>query len=125
MAPTACVSHAEVCTIKNDISRDHSAVLNHGGDDLLQSRLTAKDLVLQILKKRAAEVDVDNCSPGEEDAFYVADMGEVYRQHMRWKMNLGRVKPFYGTPFLSSRIGPWTCYFRNKGILTSVSSCQV
>ncbi|KAJ5222622.1 uncharacterized protein N7469_008862 [Penicillium citrinum] len=95
MAPTACVSPAEVCTIKNDISRDHSAVLNHGGDDLLQSRLTAKDLVLQILKKRAAEVDVDNCSPGEEDAFYVADMGEVYRQHMRWKMNLGRVKPFY------------------------------
>lgn len=95
MAPTACVSPAEECTIKNDVSRDHFAVLNHGGDDLLQSRLTAKDLVLQILKKRAAEVDVDNCSPGEEDAFYVADMGEVYRQHMRWKMNLGRVKPFY------------------------------
>ena len=31
-----------------------------------------------------------------EDAFYVADMGEVYRQHLRWKMNLARVKPFYG-----------------------------
>lgn len=96
MAPTACVSPAELCTIKNSISRDHSALINHGGDDMLQSRLTAKDLVLQILKKRAAEVDVDDCGPGDEDAFYVADMGEVYRQHMRWKMNLGRVKPFYG-----------------------------
>ncbi|CAI7676922.1 unnamed protein product [Penicillium pancosmium] len=95
MAPTACVSPAELCTIKNDLRRDHSALVNHGGDDVLQSQLTAKDLVLQILKKRAAEVDVDNCDPGEEDAFYVADMGEVYRQHMRWKMNLGRVKPFY------------------------------
>ncbi|CAI7672526.1 unnamed protein product [Penicillium manginii] len=95
MAPTACVSPAELCTIKNDFRRDHSALVNHGGDDVLQSQLTAKDLVLQILKKRAAEVDVDNCGPGEEDAFYVADMGEVYRQHMRWKMNLSRVKPFY------------------------------
>jgi ornithine decarboxylase len=99
MAPTACVSPAELCTIKNDFRRDHSALVNHGGDDVLQSQLTAKDLVLQILKKRAAEVDVDNCGPGEEDAFYVADMGEVYRQHMRWKMNLSRVKPFYGKTF--------------------------
>jgi ornithine decarboxylase len=71
-------------------------VNHHGGDDLLQARLTAKDLVMDVLKKRAAEVDVDRCEAGEEDAFYVADMGEVYRQHMRWKMNLGRVKPFYG-----------------------------
>ena len=73
-----------------------SQVSNHGGDDLSQSRLAAKELVLDVLKKRAAEVDVDRCGPGEEDAFYVADMGEVYRQHLRWKMNLGRVKPFYG-----------------------------
>lgn len=62
----------------------------------MQSRLTAKDLVREILKKRAAEVDVDQCGAGEEDAFYVADMGEIYRQHLRWKMQLGRVKPFYG-----------------------------
>lgn len=61
----------------------------------MQSRLTAKDLVLDVLKKRAAEVDVDRCGAGEEDAFYVADMGEIYRQHLRWKMQLGRVKPFY------------------------------
>lgn len=101
MAPTACVSPAEVCnTLKTDlISRDHfGLVSNDGGDDRSQSGLTAKELVLDVLKKRAAEVDVDRCGPGEEDAFYVADMGEVYRQHMRWKMNLGRVKPFYGRP---------------------------
>jgi ornithine decarboxylase len=76
---------------------DHLGLVSgHGEDTLSQSSLTAKDLVLEVLKKRAAEVDVDHCAPGEEDAFYVADMGEVYRQHMRWKMNLGRVKPFYG-----------------------------
>ncbi|KAL4910955.1 hypothetical protein BDW74DRAFT_164660 [Aspergillus multicolor] len=68
---------------------------NYGADDLSQSRLAAKDLVLSVLKKRAAEVDTDRCAPGEEDPFYVADMGEVYRQHLRWKMNLSRVRPFY------------------------------
>lgn len=100
MAPTACVSTAEVCTFKKDYNNGldhHGLVSSHGRDNnLLQSSLTAKDLVLDVLKKRAAEVDVDQCSAGEEDAFYVADMGEVYRQHMRWKMNLGRIKPFYG-----------------------------
>lgn len=102
MAPTACVP-AEVCMTKhchdiNDYNfNHHSQLSNHGGDDLSQSRLAAKNLVLDVLKKRAAEVDVDRCGPGEEDAFYVADMGEIYRQHLRWKMNLGRVKPFYGT----------------------------
>ncbi|KAJ5473420.1 Orn/DAP/Arg decarboxylase 2C-terminal [Penicillium sp. IBT 31633x] len=99
MAPTACVSTAEVCTFKKDYNNGldhHGLVSSHGRDNnLLQSSLTAKDLVLDVLKKRAAEVDVDQCSAGEEDAFYVADMGEVYRQHMRWKMNLGRIKPFY------------------------------
>lgn len=105
MAPTACVTPTEVCAIKKDLtSRDPLALVNNGGDDLLQSRLTAKDLVLNVLKKRAADVDVDSCDPGEEDAFYVADMGEVYRQHMRWKMNLGRVKPFYGKSIKNSLV---------------------
>ncbi|KAJ6015555.1 hypothetical protein N7540_010146 [Penicillium herquei] len=96
MAPTACVPHTDVCTLKSDInSRDNHGLISIHAEELLQSRLAAKDLVLEVLKKRAAEVDVDRCGPGEEDAFYVADMGEVYRQHLRWKMNLSRVKPFY------------------------------
>ncbi|RJE22960.1 ornithine decarboxylase [Aspergillus sclerotialis] len=100
MAPTACLP-AEVCISKHldkydyKSKQDHSHISSHGGVDLLQSRLAAKDLVLDVLKKRAAAVDIDQCGPGDEDAFYVADMGEVYRQHLRWKMNLGRVKPFY------------------------------
>ncbi|KAL4929959.1 type III PLP-dependent enzyme [Aspergillus undulatus] len=99
MAPTACMP-AEVCTTKLFdkpdffVNKSHQ-LSNYGGDDLSQSRLAAKDLVLNVLKKRAAEVDTDRCAPGEEDAFYVADMGEVYRQHLRWKMNLSRVRPFF------------------------------
>ena len=104
MAPTACVPPVELCTTKHDLISPHNSttlINNHGGNKLLQSRLTAKDLVLDVLKKRAAEVNIDSCGPGEEDAFYVADMGEIYRQHLRWKMQLGRVKPFYGRIFVS------------------------
>lgn len=55
-----------------------------------------KDLVRNTLKQRVDTIDTDICEPGEEDAFFVADVGEVYRQHLRWKLNLGRVKPHYG-----------------------------
>lgn len=101
MAPTACIP-AEICMTKHsqdksDFNYNHnlSQISNNGGDDLSQSRLAAKDLVMDVLKKRAGEVNTDRCAPGDEDAFYVADMGEVYRQHLRWKMNLSRVRPFY------------------------------
>ena len=68
---------------------------NHG----VESNVTgfaSKALIQKVLKEQIARINVDTCEPGEEDAFYVADLGEVYRQHLRWKMNLSRVKPFYG-----------------------------
>lgn len=55
-----------------------------------------KTLTKEKLKGRVETLDTDTCEAGEEDAFFVADMGEVYRQHLRWKMNLKRVKPHYG-----------------------------
>lgn len=56
----------------------------------------ASSLIGDALKARVESVDQDTCGAGEEDAFFVADLGEVYRQHLRWKKNLGRVKPHYG-----------------------------
>ncbi|KAI9046561.1 hypothetical protein LZ554_009306 [Drepanopeziza brunnea f. sp. 'monogermtubi'] len=54
-----------------------------------------KKLIGDALKERVENVDHNACDPGDEDAFFIADLGEVYRQHMRWKLNLPRVKPFY------------------------------
>lgn len=71
----------------------------HGAFDPLHAREASKELIVDILRKKAASIDVQNCCPGEEDPFYVADLGEIYRQHVRWKMNLPRVKPFYGGSF--------------------------
>ncbi|KAL3428285.1 Ornithine decarboxylase [Phlyctema vagabunda] len=56
---------------------------------------TPKQLIGEALKKRVENIDHDICEAGDEDTFFVADLGEVYRQHMRWKKNLPRVKPFY------------------------------
>lgn len=64
----------------------------------------ARDLVGDAFQQRVNSVDGDTCEVGDEDAFFVADLGEVYRQHMRWKTNLPRVKPHYGV-YLVSLIG--------------------
>ena len=64
-----------------------------------------KILVQQALQEHISSIDPATCEAGEEDAFFVADMGEVYRQHKRWKKNLPRVKPHYGERSVSwSRI---------------------
>jgi hypothetical protein len=61
-----------------------------------------KQLIGAALKERVGNIDHDSCEPGDEDTFFVADLGEVYRQHMRWKSNLPRVKPFYGENFVQT-----------------------
>jgi ornithine decarboxylase len=55
-----------------------------------------KQLIGEALHRRVEAIDHEICDAGEEDTFYVADLGEVYRQHLRWKKNLPRIKPFYG-----------------------------
>jgi ornithine decarboxylase len=49
---------------------------------------------LRQFKQQQANFDADV----EEDieySFFIADLGEVYRQFIRWKRNLPRVEPFY------------------------------
>lgn len=83
---------------------DYPASLTHFNDKNIltyrDDRLLAKRLVGEAFESRVKGIDGDTCEAGDEDAFFVADLGEVYRQHMRWKKNLGRVKPHYGMPAL-------------------------
>ena len=55
-----------------------------------------KQMIGEALLKRAGAINHEVCEPGEEDTFFVADLGDVYRQYVRWKKNLPRIKPFYG-----------------------------
>ena len=94
MAPSATtvdeIYNSNIYTDINIVSAED------GGEIRTYGALASKDIIRDAMMNKIAQIDVDTCQPGEEDAFYVADMGEVYRQHIRWKMNLGRVKPFYG-----------------------------
>ncbi|KAK5112904.1 hypothetical protein LTR62_003726 [Meristemomyces frigidus] len=63
--------------------------------ELLPPAKVAKEMIGAALQKHIGAVNPSECEPGDEDAFFVADIGEVYRQHMRWKNNLPRVTPHY------------------------------
>lgn len=71
--------------------------------------LLGKLMIGDALRRRVEGIDHESCDPGDEDTFFVGDLGEVYRQHMRWKKNLPRVKPFYGMFFHLRRIKVNVC----------------
>lgn len=73
---------------------DHGAAFDVS-EEIGFCHVSPKNLIGNALRDRVESIDPESCEAGEEDTFFVADLGEVYRQHMRWKMNLPRVKPFY------------------------------
>jgi ornithine decarboxylase len=100
---TAAIDHFAPATI-NFASNHHLVLKTPQYGDYHQNHnnnhkhgvITPKHIIGDALRHRVESVDHENCQPGDEDTFFVADLGEVYRQHMRWKLNLPRVKPFYG-----------------------------
>ncbi|CAD6905070.1 unnamed protein product [Tilletia controversa] len=47
------------------------------------------------LRKVLDTIDVDACEVNGENAFFIANLSEVYRQHQRWIKALPRVVPYY------------------------------
>ena len=45
---------------------------------------------------RASRLAAAN-EPGAENAFFVADLSQIYMQHERWKKCLHEIEPHYGT----------------------------
>jgi ornithine decarboxylase len=76
----------------NRLKADNQIV---GSNDGVTNALS-KCLIGNSLRKRVESINDDTCDAGDEDAFFVADLGEVYRQHLRWNKCLDRVKPHYG-----------------------------
>ena len=59
-------------------------------------QIAAKRLILQAIQNRIARLGDEPCQLGEDDPFFIADLGHVYRQHRTWKETLPQVQPFYG-----------------------------
>ena len=92
MSPSAIATIETTPSLKslNSCYDEKCSYVEHNGVDI------PKRIIGTALKEKVERIDYEACEPGDEDTFFVADLGEVYRQHMRWKLNLPRVKPFYG-----------------------------
>ncbi|KAF2237561.1 hypothetical protein EV356DRAFT_529892 [Viridothelium virens] len=93
MAPSAITTTEEYATIQVQTNSQYNHTTRHGNHK--QHGTSPKELIGSAFQKRTNTINPDVCEAGEDDAFFVADMGEVYRQHLRWKLNLPRVRPHY------------------------------
>jgi ornithine decarboxylase len=98
MSPSA-ISLTEISTIADTNSyfeKSKGSYIEQNGAS------NPKHTIGAALNDKITTINHETCEAGDEDTFFVADLGEVYRQQMRWKQNLPRVKPFYGEfyPFL-------------------------
>lgn len=97
MSPSAISILANNSSVESiDSYYDKSSYIEINGANI------PKNVIGKALKERVENIDHDICEAGDEDTFFVADLGEVYRQHMRWKLNLPRVKPFYGKSYMNT-----------------------
>ena len=52
--------------------------------------------VSEVFEQRLESITNQKWESDQENAFFVGDLGEVVRQHIRWKSLLPRIEPFYG-----------------------------
>ncbi|AAS52771.2 AER087Cp [Eremothecium gossypii ATCC 10895] len=55
----------------------------------------AHQAVFQAMKEHVERVNKDTCDAGEENSFFVCDLGEVERLLRYWRRELPRVQPYY------------------------------
>lgn len=55
----------------------------------------AHDEIFDALRKRIEAINEETCEPGDENSFFVCDIGEVQRLYNNWQKRLPRVQPFY------------------------------
>ena len=60
--------------------------------------LSPEELIDLAIENRIARAAKRSLSGGDE-SFFIADLGQVTRQHRRWAQNLPNVQPYYGILF--------------------------
>ena len=77
-------------------THDNAFYTSQNTHDQINQTASSAQLVKAALIEHISSIDPNACDGDEENSFFVVDLGEVYRQHIRWKSNLERVKPHYG-----------------------------
>ena len=99
MGPSANSNYIETTdfvSLKTNYTLPDNVYDDNGGHEYKHDAAkVAKEMIGAALQKHIRGVDPHSCEEGAEDAFFVADLGEVYRQHMRWEKHLKRVTPHY------------------------------
>lgn len=74
------------------IQHEFKQLAFHVAKFIAPSETSTKDWLKKYMKSMCERFSRNE----QEESFYVADLGEIYRQHRRWERNLEQVKPFYG-----------------------------
>ncbi|CAR26580.1 hypothetical protein ZYGR_0H03980 [Zygosaccharomyces rouxii] len=82
-----------VDALKAPDTHAHSAKLSNKVADLPYEQ--PHDEIFAALKNRIEDINHDVCEPGDENSFFVCDIGEVGRLHKNWFRELPRVQPYY------------------------------
>ncbi|KAG0054403.1 hypothetical protein BGZ83_011303 [Gryganskiella cystojenkinii] len=90
VVPTLVQPPSLIETLKSRVKCEMAATLDSG------TLPKVHELTIdQMFQARLASFDPESEDFEAENAFYVADLGEVYRQHKRWKSLLPRIEPFF------------------------------
>lgn len=55
----------------------------------------AHNEIFNALRERIEAINEETCEPGDENSFFVCDIGEVQRLYNNWHRRLPRIQPFY------------------------------
>ena len=71
-------------------------ILDDTSEEKLAAQQDSEQMFWSAVNNRVQSIHLDNCKPGEDESFFVADLGEVYRRDVNWKKHLGSIAAFYG-----------------------------
>ena len=84
-----------------------------------------------VIQARLAMLNPDSGRVEDDEPFFVADLGQVHRQHQCWTHYLPTVQPFYGlhaiaSPLLLFSLFYYTCLFERTKLMGQllIMSCS-
>lgn len=77
-------------------SQRRLAIPHHVLSSSAYPKLTAEELLNLAIRNYISRL-TSRPTIAQDESFFVADLGQVVRQHQRWTQNLPGVRPFYGT----------------------------